>query len=363
MSNDVRSLLHDAAKVPSTNADVAGAWRRGRRMRVQRRALSGLAIVAVVALGSIGVANLLPSGHDANRAGPSTGASATCAAPNTAAMPSWAHSANVTSAIPHLISPDGNVVAVVFGNPLRAGTPTDRSNKILWIVRQPRDGQPLEITATLPGSHAKPVHFAFPANASPGEIYSSTDDVPTPGCWQFALAWNGHRSAINLSYRTHAPGPGAVTTTSTTSPPSTTVNSATCRTVNLSVTLSGPIGSAGHFNYEIAFRNTGASACVITGFPGVSFLDASGRQIGAPAGRNPISYAPVTVTPGAKAYAHLSVTDPSVLGGCPATPVAKLRIFPPNEKAQALIGGGGIAVCAQRAPSSEIDPVMSRSLG
>jgi len=364
MSNDVRGLLHDAATVPATDADVAGAWRRGRRLRAQRRALSGLAVVAVIALGSIGVANLVPSGHDAKPASPPTTISATCAAPITAAVPSWADSADVPSAIPHLVSPDGNVVAILFGNPLRAGTPTDRANKILWIVRQPRDGQALEITATLPGSREKPVHITKAADSSPGEIYPSIDDVPAPGCWHFGLAWNGHRSAINLDY---APGETTSATTvpvTSTNTPTTAVATLTpCRTVNLDITLTGPIGSAGHFNYDIAFRNTGASTCIMTGFPGVSFLDASSHQIGAPAGRNPISSAPVTVAPGATAYAHLSVTDPSVLGGCAATPVATLRIFPPNERAQALVGADGIAVCAQQTPSSTIDPVLDHRLG
>jgi hypothetical protein len=136
----------------------------------------------------------------------------------------------------------------------------------------------------------------------------------------------------------------------------------TCHTAALGITISGPIGSAGHFNYEIQFRNYLSAACVITGFPGVSFLDSSGHQIGVPAERNSLSYAPVTLAPGATAYAHLSITDPSVLGGCPATPVAKVRIFPPNETADARIGADGISVCATQ-PSSTIDPVLNHSLG
>jgi hypothetical protein len=357
MSNDLRGLLRDAAKVPSTEADVAGAWRRGRRMRVQRRAASGLAIVAVVALASIAVANVLPSGHH-SPAAPVTTTPPVCAAPSTATpVPSWAESANPPRGVPSLASPDGNLLAVVFANPLRAGSPTDRSNKILWIVRQPRDGQPLKITATLPGSDVAPVHLVFPDNSSPGEIYPSIDNVTAPGCWHFALSWNGHRSAINLAYGPAERGrPTAVTTTVA------PANPTTCRTADLTVTLGAPNGSAGHMNYEIAFRNTGGSACVMTGYPGVSFLDGSGHAIGVPAQRNPLPSAPVTLAPGATAYAHLAVTDPSVLNGCPATPTQKIRVFPPNETAQAIIGSGGIAVCATQ-PGSSIDPVLDHPLG
>jgi hypothetical protein len=366
-------MLRGAAKVPSTDADVAGAWRRGRRMRVQRRVVSGVAIVAVIALGSIGVANLLSSGHDTTPAAPvTTVPPAVCDAPSTAtAVPSWAESANPPRGVGRLLSPDGNVLAVVFANPLRVGAPTDPANKILWVVRQPREGQPLEITATLPGSTEKPVHLSFPANSGPGEIYPSGDNVLAPGCWHFELAWNGHHSALNLAYKPAKRGqPTAVTTTTTpakssSSPTtaSTTASPTPCHTANLGITLGGPIGSAGHFNYELRFRNNGASACVMSGFPGVSFLDSSGHQIGAAAGRNSLPHAPITLAPGATAYAHLSVTDPSVLNGCAATPVAKLRVFPPNETTQALVGGGGIAVCAQSTPSTEIDAVLDHSAG
>src|SRR5258708_26247298 len=154
MSNDLRGVLRDAAHVPSADADVAGAWRRGRRMRVQRRVLSGIAIVVVAALGSIGIANLVPSGHDTGSVAPGTGTG--CAVPSTAtAVPSWAASANPPRGVPSVLSPDGNVLAVVFANPLRAGARTDPANKILWIVRQPPDRPPPPIPATLPGPTAK----------------------------------------------------------------------------------------------------------------------------------------------------------------------------------------------------------------
>lgn len=369
MSSDLRGMLHGAAKVPSTDADVGGAWRRGRRMRVQRRALGGLAIVVVIALGAVGIANILPSGHRATPAAPTTTPTPPgCATPTTANnLPSWTDSANPPSGVPHLVSPDGTVAAVLFGNPLTIG-PRDKSNKILWIVREARDGQPLKITATSPGPDAKPVHATFPADSGPGEIYPSAVDVNEPGCWHFALAWNGHRSSINLAYvavptpaSTATSTPAATATTALPTPPATAAVT-TCHTAALGITISGPIGSAGHFNYEIQFRNYLSAACVITGFPGVSFLDSSGHQIGVPAERNSLSYAPVTLAPGATAYAHLSITDPSVLGGCPATPVAKVRIFPPNETADARIGADGISVCATQ-PSSTIDPVLNHSLG
>lgn len=364
MSNDVRHLLQGAATKPSTEADVAGAWRRGRRMRVQRRVMSGAAAVAIVVAGSLAIANLASRGSGNHPAAPITTAGSSCPALSTAAdFPAWAASARPPVSVPHLVSRDRNVVAVVFADPMRSGSPTDRSNKILWIVRLPRGGKPLEITATLPHSDARPVHVTRPADSAPGEIYPSTVNVPAPGCWHLALAWNGHRSAVDLAYE-----PPVATTTSVPSPtvPFTTSTPAVltrCHTADLVVTLSAPNGSAGHMNYEIGFRNAApVASCFMIGYPGVAFLDGSGHQIGVPAQRNPLSYAPVTLAPGASAYAHLSVTNPSVLGGCPATPVQQLQVFPPNETAAATVGAAGITVCATQ-PGATIDPVLDHSLG
>ncbi len=83
------------------------------------------------------------------------------------------------------------MVAVLFVH-LRAGRPENPANKILWIVRQPRRGQPLNIGAQPVGFSARDVSMSWPANSSPGEIYPSIDNVPLPGCWRFTLRWAAH---------------------------------------------------------------------------------------------------------------------------------------------------------------------------
>jgi hypothetical protein len=92
------------------------------------------------------------------------------------------------------------VVGVLFGYPLRAGRPENPANKILRIVRQPRRGQALHISARPVGFSARGVTTSWPANASPGEIYPSTDNVPLPGCWRFTLHWAGHTDVVALRY-------------------------------------------------------------------------------------------------------------------------------------------------------------------
>ncbi len=88
----------------------------------------------------------------------------------------------------------------LFGYPLRAGHPDNPSNKVLWVVRVPRDGSPLTITGHPAGATTPSIESSWPDNASPGEIYPSGVDVPQPGCWHFNLAWAGHHATVDLEY-------------------------------------------------------------------------------------------------------------------------------------------------------------------
>jgi len=88
--------------------------------------------------------------------------------------------------------------------PLRQHTPgrpsENPANKILWIVRSPRDGSDLTINAHPEGSATPVVKMVQPADSGPGEIYPSIVDVPTPGCWVFDLAWASHHATLALPY-------------------------------------------------------------------------------------------------------------------------------------------------------------------
>jgi hypothetical protein len=99
----------------------------------------------------------------------------------------------------------------------------------------------------------------------------------------------------------------------------------------------------------------------MTGFPGVSFLDASGNQIGAPAQRNSLTYSAVTIAPGAIGYAHLAVVDTSVQN-CPPATAHDIRVYPPNETASLTVAVSGLQVCSNQVPGATIDPVLDHSL-
>src|SRR3954465_15701814 len=79
------------------------------------------------------------------------GRGACAAAPvKTGAPPDWTASAFADSSpglkVPYALAGDGKAAAGFFGR-LRAGHPTNPANKVLWIVRAPRDGRPLRIVA------------------------------------------------------------------------------------------------------------------------------------------------------------------------------------------------------------------------
>ena len=98
--------------------------------------------------------------------------------------PAWAASSGAPTGLPYAVAEQGDAIAFIFGYPLRAGNPTNPNNKILWVVRSPRDGSDLVI-------RARPLHATTPiitvrqaANSGPGEIYPS--DVNVPVRWLLA---------------------------------------------------------------------------------------------------------------------------------------------------------------------------------
>jgi hypothetical protein len=118
-------------------------------------------------------------------------------------VPAWVDAAaghNVPNGLPYVTASPDVAAGFLFGYPLRAGHPQDRSNKVLWVVRTPRQGSNLQIDAHPLGAQQPVVHESRPAGSGPGEIYPDGIDVPTPGCWQLTLVWATGRAEVNLAY-------------------------------------------------------------------------------------------------------------------------------------------------------------------
>jgi hypothetical protein len=108
---------------------------------------------------------------------------------------------NAPSGVPYAVAHPATAAGFIFGYPLH--TPSagiGYSNKILWVIGVPRTGD-LVIDGVPLGKTAPAVHYSFPANSSPGEIYPSGVDVPEPGCWVFTLRFAGQTAQIELAYR------------------------------------------------------------------------------------------------------------------------------------------------------------------
>jgi hypothetical protein len=80
------------------------------------------------------------------------------------------------------------------------GAASSPSNKILWVMRLPRNGSQLVIRATPEHSLSPTIIVTEPADSGPGEIYPSIVNVPRSGCWHLQVRWAGHSDSVNLGY-------------------------------------------------------------------------------------------------------------------------------------------------------------------
>ncbi|MGP0023076.1 MAG: DUF4232 domain-containing protein [Streptosporangiaceae bacterium] len=93
-------------------------------------------------------------------------------------------------------------------------------------------------------------------------------------------------------------------------------------------------GAAGTIYYPLEFTNLSRATCSLTGYPGVSALSRSGRQLGLPARWGTAKPKAVTLAPGATAHAVLAYSDATVGSYPPADQAIPvwLRIYPPGQR-------------------------------
>jgi hypothetical protein len=105
-----------------------------------------------------------------------------------------------------------------------------------------------------------------------------------------------------------------------------------CTAADLSgaVTTEPGSGAAGSVYRTLTLTNTSGDACEMSGYPGVSYVDAAGTQLGAPADRGEPGDA-FTLEPGASATAVLKQVNAGNYGAdCGAVPAAGVRVYPPG---------------------------------
>jgi Protein of unknown function (DUF4232) len=106
-----------------------------------------------------------------------------------------------------------------------------------------------------------------------------------------------------------------------------------CSSSALKVSLGPANGTAGTTFYPLKFMNTGKLGCTLRGYPGVSAVTGSGKQIGSPASQISSSYRTVTLLAGKSASAQVGIVETGNFSSSQCAPVtaAGLKVFPPGQ--------------------------------
>lgn len=117
------------------------------------------------------------------------------------ALPTWARGGFTPpdQAVPHVVGASGDIVGVLFGQPLTVPPRAQANNKILWVSRVDTQGDPLKIHASLGG-----VAVDREVAGGPGP---SIIDLPQVGCWTLSLSWSGHHDQVSVRYYPREAGP------------------------------------------------------------------------------------------------------------------------------------------------------------
>ncbi|HLH59818.1 MAG TPA: DUF4232 domain-containing protein [Streptosporangiaceae bacterium] len=111
--------------------------------------------------------------------------------------------------------------------------------------------------------------------------------------------------------------------------------------------------------YLLEFTNSGGQTCTLYGYPGVSGLDASGQQVGAPAQWTKFATPrTVTLAPGQTAHAQVAYLKQLIGSECTyVEPVTELRVYPPGQRGarHAFLPVDGITI---NRPYLEVGPLQ-----
>jgi hypothetical protein len=112
-----------------------------------------------------------------------------------------------------------------------------------------------------------------------------------------------------------------------------------CATSALKVSLGPANGTAGTVFYPLRFVNTSKLGCTLRGYPGVTAVTSSGKQIGSPASPIASSYKTVTLLPGKAQSAVVGIVETGNFSPSQCAPVtaAGLKVAPPDQSRVATI--------------------------
>jgi hypothetical protein len=132
-----------------------------------------------------------------------------------------------------------------------------------------------------------------------------------------------------------------------------------CRSASLRVHLGRSEGAAGTIYVPVVFTNTGSVRCTLRGYPGVSSYGETGREIGSPARRVPVTVKSVVLAPRASASAVYGQAQALNYPRARCHPVraSGLRVYPPNQTRARLLPSKHLACSSTGVGDSSIRPV------
>lgn len=153
--------------------------------------------------------------------------------------------------------------------------------------------------------------------------------------------------------------PGSATTTAPLAIPGATATPAIppCATTGMSAAVTNLGVAAGTEYLQIALTNTSGARCRLSGYPGVTFLDAAGHHVGSPASPGSGAVNPVTVAPGTQAYSLLEIHDAALTtaAGCRATTASGVGVALPGQATEMAVAAD-VQVCTD--PANTADAVV-----
>ncbi len=126
-----------------------------------------------------------------------------------------------------------------------------------------------------------------------------------------------------------------------------------CATSALKVSLGKPNATAGTTFFPLKFVNKSKRSCTMSGYPGVSAVTKSGKQIGKAAKRIQSKFRTVTLAPGKQQSSSIGIVDTGNFSQSRCKPVtaAGLKVFPPNQ-AKAVTLKKKFSTCSSKASTS-----------
>ncbi len=166
-------------------------------------------------------------------------------------------------------------------------------------------------------------------------------------------ACSSNSSTTSTTGATTTSGASSSTTTSTTpsGSTSTTAGAARCASAALSGSVVGSSGAAGTIETTVALKSTASVPCVLSGYPGLQMLNASGGSLPTKVvrkgsyGFTAMAPTTVTLTSGQSAYFNIGLSDVPTGSetSCPTS--ASLEVTPPNATDH-LVVTAALAPCS-----------------